>query len=127
MIQVINNRFKRHIHLLPGDASWEKYYGATERPSPFAASMEIMWQQGIGPLTKAFSYNVDEMVMSFQDYLSNPCQFDSAKDLSSNYSQLISVAGQQLNTLSFTDLVKRIEAFPTTEYACERTFVNYII
>jgi hypothetical protein len=37
----------------------------------------------------------------------------------SNYSDFISVAGQQLDPRSFTDLLKRIEAFPATEGAYE--------
>jgi hypothetical protein len=32
------------------------------------------------------------------------------------------MAGQQHDTDSFVDLVKRIEAFPATECACERLF-----
>jgi hypothetical protein len=32
------------------------------------------------------------------------------------------MAGQQHDTDSFTDLVKRTEAFPATECACERLF-----
>jgi hypothetical protein len=67
------------------------------------------------------------MIMLFQDYLYNPRQFDSMKDPHSNYSQLISVAGQQLDTGSFTDFVKRIETLPAKECACERFFVNSVI
>jgi hypothetical protein len=65
---------------------------------------------------------VAEMIMLFQDYFYNPRQSDSAKDPLSNYSQFISVPGQQLDICSFTDLVKRIEAFSATECACERLF-----
>jgi hypothetical protein len=50
---------------LPG----EKYYGAIERPSRFAASMESMWEHGIDILAKVFSYNAVEMTRLFQDYL----------------------------------------------------------
>jgi hypothetical protein len=45
----------------------KKYYGAIERPSPFTASMEVMWQQGIDTLARVFSYNVAEMIMFFQN------------------------------------------------------------
>jgi hypothetical protein len=74
-----------------------------------------------------FSYNAAEMIMLFHDWLYNPRQFDSVKNRCSNCPQLISVAGQQLDTRSFTDLLKRIEAFPATECACERFFVNYVL
>jgi hypothetical protein len=117
-----NNGFECHIRLLPGDTSSEKYYGAIERAKPFAASMEAMWQQNIGTLVKVFSDDVAEMIRFFQDYLYNSRQFDSAKDLSSNYPQFISVAGQQLDICSFTDLAKRIKAFSVTECVCERLF-----
>jgi hypothetical protein len=40
----INKGFEQHLRLLPGEASWEKYYGIIERPSWFAASAESMWQ-----------------------------------------------------------------------------------
>jgi hypothetical protein len=59
-------------------------------------------------------HDVAEMIRLFQDYLYNPGQFDSVKDLRSNESQFISVASQQLDTCSVTDLLKRIEAFPAT-------------
>jgi hypothetical protein len=82
--------------------------------------MEAMWQPGIDPLAKVFSCDEAEMIRPLQDYLYHLRHFDSVKDLYSNYPQFISVAGQQLDTCSFTDLVKRIEAFPATECACER-------
>jgi hypothetical protein len=84
--------------------------------------MEAMWQQGIDTLVQVFSCNVAEMIMLFQDCFYNRCQFDSVKDGCSNDPKLISVAGQQLDTCSFTDLLKRIEVFPATECACERLF-----
>jgi hypothetical protein len=71
----------------------KKYYGAIERPSRFAASMEAMWQQGINTLAEVSSYNVAEMIILFQDYLYNPRQFDSVKDPYSNDPQFMSVAG----------------------------------
>jgi hypothetical protein len=33
----------------------ERYYGAIQRPSPFAAGMEAIWQQGVDTLANAFS------------------------------------------------------------------------
>jgi hypothetical protein len=84
--------------------------------------MEAIWLQGIDILAKMFSYDSAEMIRVFQDCFSNPRQFDSVKDLYSNYPHFISVAGQQLDARSFTDLLKRIKAFPATECACERLF-----
>jgi hypothetical protein len=81
--------------------------------------MEVMWQQGIDTLAKVFAFDVAEMTRLFQDYLCNPRQFDSVKDLYSEYPHFISVADQQLDTCSFPDLLKRIEVFPETECACE--------
>jgi hypothetical protein len=86
-----------------------------------------MWQQGVDTLAKVFSYNIAEMIRRFQDYLYSPGRFDFGKNLCSNYLQFSSVPGQQLDTRSFTYLLKRIEAFPSTECACERLFVNYVI
>jgi hypothetical protein len=71
-------------------------------------------------LANVFSYDVAETTMLFQHYSYNPRQFDPVKDLYSNYPQFISVAGQQLDTCSFTYLVKRIKAFPATECPYER-------
>jgi hypothetical protein len=65
-------------------------------------------------LVKAFSYDVAEMARLFQDYWYNPHHFNSAKDLYSDHPQFVSVAGQQLDPCSFSDLVKSIEAFPAT-------------
>jgi hypothetical protein len=105
----------------------KQYYRVIERPSRFAASMEAMWQQSIDTLAKVFSDDVVEMIMLFQDCLYNSRQFDSVTNPYSNYLQFISLAGQQLDTCSFTDLLKRIEEFPATECAGERFFVNYAI
>jgi hypothetical protein len=98
--------------------AWKRYYGAVQRPSAFAASMEAMWHQGIETLNKAFASDVVEMTRLFQDYLYDPRQFDSVKDLYSNYRHFVFLAGRQLDPRSFTDLVKRIEAFPATECVC---------
>jgi hypothetical protein len=56
--------------------------------------MEAMWQQGINRLAMVFSYNVVEMIMLFQDYLYNPRELDSVKDLYLNCPQFMSVAGE---------------------------------
>jgi hypothetical protein len=96
--------------------------GAIQRPRSFAAGMKAMWQPGIDTLAKVFSYNVAGMTELFQDYLYNPHQFDSVKDLYSNYPQISSVARQQLDTRLFADLLKRVEGFPATECACEKRF-----
>jgi hypothetical protein len=45
-----------------------KNYGAIERPSRFAASVEAMCQQGIDAFAKLFSYDVVETIRLFQDY-----------------------------------------------------------
>jgi hypothetical protein len=58
----------------------ETYYSAGARPSEFAASMETMWKKGIVTLSKAFHYDVAQMISLFQDYLDNPRQFQSVKD-----------------------------------------------
>jgi hypothetical protein len=57
------------------------YYSAVTRPSEFAASMETMWKKGIVALSKAFHYDVAQMISLFQDHLDNPRQFHSVKDL----------------------------------------------
>jgi hypothetical protein len=72
----------------------EEYSGAIERVSPFAASMETIWQQGIDTLAKVFSYIVAEMIMFFQYYFYRPSQFAPVKDLYSTYPQCISVTCQ---------------------------------
>jgi hypothetical protein len=66
-----------------------------------------------------------EMATLFQDHLYDPCQVNSVKDPYSNYPQFISVASQQLDIPSYTDLLKRIEAFTAIECACGRLFVKY--
>jgi hypothetical protein len=100
----------------------KRYYSAVTRPSEFAASMETMWKKGAVTLSKAFHYDVAQMISLFQDYLNNPRQFDSVKDLCTNWPRQVSMVGQQHDTDSFVDLVKRMEAFPGTECACERLF-----
>jgi hypothetical protein len=44
------------------------YYSAVTRPSEFAASMETMWKNGVVTLSKAFHYDVAQMISLFQDY-----------------------------------------------------------
>jgi hypothetical protein len=98
------------------------YYNAVRRPSEFAASMETMWKKVVVTLSKAFHYDVTQMISLFQDYLDNPRLFHSVKDLCIYWPRRVSIAGQQHDTDSFVDLVKRIEALPATEYVCERLF-----
>jgi hypothetical protein len=59
----------------------KRYYSAVTRPSEFAASMETMWKKGFVALSKTFFYHVAQMTSLFQDYLDNPRQFHSVKDL----------------------------------------------
>jgi hypothetical protein len=84
--------------------------------------METIWQQGIDTLATVFSYDIAEMIRLLYGYLSNMRHLGSVKNLYSNYPQCISVSSQQLDTRSFTDLLKRIEAFPATECTCEMLF-----
>jgi hypothetical protein len=100
----------------------KRYYSTIPKPSEFAVSMETMWKKGVVTLSKAFHYDVAQMICLFQDYLDNPRQFHSVKDLCTNWPRRVSMAGQQQDTDSFVDLVKRIEAFPATECVCERLF-----
>jgi hypothetical protein len=73
--------------------------------------METMWKKGIVTLSKAFYYDVAEMISLFQDYLDNLRQFDSVKDSCANWPRRVSIAGQQHDIDSFVVLVKRIELF----------------
>jgi hypothetical protein len=99
------------------------YCSAVTRRSEFAASMETMWKKGSVTLSKAFHYDAAaQMISLFQDSLDNPRQFHSVKDLCTDWPRRASIAGQQHDTDSFVDLVKRIGAFPATECACERLF-----
>jgi hypothetical protein len=79
-------------------------------------------KKGVVTLSKAFPYDVAQMINLFQDYLDNPHQFHSVEDLCTNWPRRVSMAGQQHDTDSFVDLVKRLEALPATECACERLF-----
>jgi hypothetical protein len=78
-----------------------RYYSAVRRPIKFAASMETMWKKGVVTLSKAFHYDVAQMNSLFQDYLDNPRQFHSVKDLCTNWPRPVSIAGQQHDTDSF--------------------------
>jgi hypothetical protein len=100
----------------------ETYYSAATRPSEFAASTETMWKTGIVTSSKAFHYDVDQMISLFQDYLDSQHQFHSVKDLCTNWPRRVSIAGQQHDTDSFVDLMKQIEASPAAECACERLY-----
>jgi hypothetical protein len=84
--------------------------------------METIWKKGVVTLAKAFYYDVAQTISVFQDYIDNPSQFGSVKDLCTNWRRWVSMAGQQHGTDSFVDLAKRIKAFPATECACERLF-----
>jgi hypothetical protein len=100
----------------------KRYYSDVPQPGAFVASMEAMWNRGVAAFAAAFSYSVAHMTDLFQNYLDHPRQFRSVMDLCANYPRSVSIAGQQLDTGPFVDLVKRIEAFPATECACERLF-----
>jgi hypothetical protein len=76
-------------------------------------------------LGKVLFYDVAEMTRLFQDYLYNLRQFGPVKDRYPNNLHFISVAGQQLDTRSFTDLAKRTEALPATKCACKRLFCQF--
>jgi hypothetical protein len=100
----------------------KRYYDIITRLSESAASMETMWKKSVVTLSKALSYDVAQMISLSQDYLDNPRQFHSVKDLCTYWPRRVSMAGRQHDTDSFVDHVKRIEAFPTTECACKRLF-----
>jgi hypothetical protein len=76
----------------------KRYYSAVTRLSEFADSMETMWKRGIVTLSKAFHYDVAQMISLFQDYLDNLRQFHSVKDLCTNCPRRVSIAGQQHDT-----------------------------
>jgi hypothetical protein len=100
----------------------KRYSSDVPRPGVFVASMEAIWNRGVAALAAAFSYSVAHMTDLFQNYLDHPRQFGSLMDLCATYPRSVSIAGQQLDTGPFVDLLKRIEAFPATECACERFF-----
>jgi hypothetical protein len=108
--------------MLSGGANRENILQRCTPPSEFAASMETMRKKGSVTLLKAFHHDVAQMISLFQNCLDNPRQFHSVKDLCTNWPRRVSIAGQQHDTDSVVDLVKRIEAFPVTECACERLF-----
>jgi hypothetical protein len=62
----------------------KRYYRVVTRSSEFAASMETMRKRGVVTLSKAFHYDVAQMISLFQDHLDNPRQFHSVKDLCTN-------------------------------------------
>jgi hypothetical protein len=84
----------------------KRYYSIVTRSSEFTASMETMWKKGVVTLSKAFHCDVAQMTSSFQDYLDNPRQFHSVKDLCTNWPRRVSMAGRQHDTDSFFDLVE---------------------
>jgi hypothetical protein len=69
----------------------KSYSGAVQPPSAFAASMEPVGQQGFDTLAKVFCDDAIEIIRFFEDYLYNPRQFDSVKDLSSNHPWFVSI------------------------------------
>jgi hypothetical protein len=71
----------------------QTHYGAVRRQSEFTASMETMWKKGVVTLAKAFHYDVAQMISLFQDYLNNPRQFHSVRDLCTNWPRRVSIAG----------------------------------
>jgi hypothetical protein len=60
--------------------------------------METMWKKGIVTLAKVFHYDVAQMISLFQDYLDNPRQFGSMKDLSAQFPRRVSITSQQQET-----------------------------
>jgi hypothetical protein len=100
----------------------KRYHSAVKQPSESAASLETMWKKGVVTLTKMFYCDVAQMISILQDFLDNPRQFGALKDLCTNWPWLVFIANQQLDTGSFINFMKRIEAFPATECACERLF-----
>jgi hypothetical protein len=84
----------------------KRYYSAVTLPSEFAAIMETIWKKGAVTLLKAFYYDVAQMISLFQDYLDNPRQFHSVKDLCTYWPWRVSIAGHQHDTDSGVDLVK---------------------
>jgi hypothetical protein len=91
--------------------SGKRYYSTVTRSNEFAANMETMWKKAVVTLSKALRYDVAQMISLFQDYLDNPRQFHSVKDLYTNWPRRISIACQQHDTDSFVDLGNRLEAF----------------
>jgi hypothetical protein len=100
-------------------------HSAVPRLSVFAAGREAIWNQGLALLATAFSYDVAQSANLFRDYLDDPRDFGSVKDLCLNYPRCVSVAGRQLGSRPFVDIVKRIEGFPAAEGACERLFCQF--
>jgi hypothetical protein len=100
----------------------KRHYSAVTPPGQSAASMEATWKKSQVTFAKAFHYDVAQMINLFKDYLDSQRQFHSVKDLCTNQPRRVSMSGQQHDIDSFVDLVRRIEAFPATECACERLF-----
>jgi hypothetical protein len=84
--------------------------------------MEAMWNQGLAPLATAFSHRVAQMTNLFWDYVGNSREFGLVKVFHSNCQRYVSVTGRKIGIPPFVDFVKGIEAFPTTECACEKLF-----
>jgi hypothetical protein len=65
-------------------------YSAVTRPSEFAASMETMLKKGLVTLSKAFSYDLTQMISRFQDLSDHARQVGSVKDLCTNWPRSVS-------------------------------------
>jgi hypothetical protein len=108
--------------MVSGDTRWENMLqrsSATRRVRCKHGSNVEPWSCCIGT---AFCDDVAQMTDLFQNYLDHPRQFGSVMDLCANDPRSISIAHPQLDTGPFVDFVKRIEASPATECACERLF-----
>jgi hypothetical protein len=53
----------------------KRHHDVVARPIKLAASMETIWKKSVVTLSKAFYYDVAQMISLFQDYLDNPGQF----------------------------------------------------
>jgi hypothetical protein len=72
----------------------KRYYSVVTRLSEFAPSMETMWKKSIVTSSKAFHYDVAQIISLFQDYLDNPRQFHSVKNSCTNWPRRVSMAGR---------------------------------
>jgi hypothetical protein len=128
LIKAVSKRFSRTTDLIIIFTCFlvtpdgRRYDSDVPRPGAFAASMEAIWNRGIAALATVFSSDVAQMTHLFQNHPDHPWQFGSVMDLTANYPRYVSIAGQQLDTGPFSDLVKRIEAFPATKCAFEKLF-----
>jgi hypothetical protein len=114
LMKAVSKRFSRETDLniiftyflVASDG--KRYCNDVPPPGAFAASMEAMWNRGAASLATAFSYDVAQMTNLFQNYLERLRKFGSVVDLCANYPRSVSIAGVQLDTRPFVDLVKEI-------------------